>query len=47
MPAPDAAIVAYAVVFGVPILILAWYYRMYQTLGDRALTGGGLRKSRP
>lgn len=45
MPAPDAAIVAYAIVFGVPLLILAWYYRMYRTLGDSALTGGGLRGS--
>lgn len=46
MPAPDAAIVAYAVVFGVPLLILAWYYRMYSTLGNDVLTGGGLSESR-
>lgn len=46
MPAPEAAIVAYAVVFGVPILILLWYYRMYSTLGSENLTGGGLSESR-
>ena len=42
MPAPDAAIVAYAVVFGVPLLILLWYYRMYRTIGRENLTGGGV-----
>lgn len=42
MPAPEGAIVAWAVVIIVPLLMLAWYYTMYQELGSTGITGGGL-----
>lgn len=40
MPAPDAAIVAYAVIIVVPLLIVGWYWAMYSDIGRAGLTGG-------
>lgn len=42
--APDLAIVALVIVIVVPLLLLAWYYRMYTDIGKSGLTGGGLRE---
>ena len=39
------AIVALAIITIVPLLLLAWYYRMYTDIGRSGFTGGGLRKS--
>lgn len=45
MPPPDAALIAYTIVFGVPLLIVIWYLYMYREIGRAGLTGGGLTES--
>lgn len=47
MPAPDAVGVAYAVVFGVPLLIAIWYAYMYREIGKAGLTGGSPTEPKP
>lgn len=42
MPAPQSSIIALAVIIVVPLLMLAWYYTMYQDVGSSGLTGDGL-----